>query len=62
VSFMSGVFNSIVFVASDTASVAVIVLKPDCFGQRVALGEDLPVSCSVEAHEYVFVHISGLVS
>ena len=54
---MSGVFNSKVFVAFDTASVAVKVHKLMRFEQRVALGEDDPIFCSVQAHECVLVHV-----
>jgi len=54
---MSRVFDSKVFVCESTSG-AVFVLKPDRFGERVALGEADPVSHSVEGHDCVLVHVS----
>ena len=56
---MSRVFDSKVFVCESTSG-AVFVLKPDRFGQRVALGEVDPVSRSVEGHDCVLVHVCVL--
>ena len=57
--YISVVFDSDVVVAAHSACGAVCIPLPVRFCKRVALSKGDSVSCSVEAREYVFVHVSS---